>query len=69
MKLKQISGHSFVPMSVQEMLEASIYADAEQARVDLQKYFPNHLVRNNADALKVAVKDGSFFIAEFRRVG
>ena len=68
MKIIQISGHDFVPSPVQRTIESSIYSDAEQARVDVQKYFPNHLVCSSPDALRVTLKDKSFYIAEFRRI-
>jgi len=68
MKIMQVRGHDFMPEVARKRLEASVFGSGEEAVRDVQQVFPNHIVYEEAGSLRVAVKDRSFQVAEFRKL-
>ncbi len=69
MKIKQVNGIQLVPEVTRKYLETVVYPSADRARQDIQHCFPNHVVCEDAGRLRVAVRDKSFFIADFMQIG
>jgi hypothetical protein len=68
MRIKQVSGQSLLTEEARKRLEAIVFHNADTARHDLERYFPNHIVSNEAGRLRIAVRDKTFFIAEFKEI-
>lgn len=65
MRIKQLSGHDLVPDVARRRLEEEVFSSVDVAKRELQSFFPHHLVCEDGLRLRIAVRDRSFFVAEF----
>lgn len=68
MKLKQVSGVELLSQESRKRLESIYYANLDTAKQVVQREFPNHVVREQAERLLVSVKDCSFNVAIFEKL-
>ena len=68
MRIKQLSGHDLVPDVARRRLEEEVFSTVEVAKRELQAFFPHHLVCEDGARLRIAVRDRSFYVAEFLEV-
>ena len=68
MRIRQVRGHDFMPEVARRRLEECVFGSGADAVRDVQVMFPNHVVYEEENSLRVAVKDRSFQVAEFRKV-
>jgi hypothetical protein len=65
MRIRQVTGHYLMPDVARKRLEESVFGSGEEALRNVQEVFPNHVVYEEANSLRVAVRDRSFQVAEF----
>ncbi|HUI64405.1 MAG TPA: hypothetical protein VL126_06170 [Bacteroidota bacterium] len=68
MKIRLVRGSLLLAESSRRRLENSSFPSLEQARVEVQHLFPNHLVFKEPGKISVVLRDRSFQVASFLEV-
>ena len=66
MRLKQILGQNLLSEHARQQFENASFSDLGNARVFIQRKFPNHVVHKDGNRIVVANKDRSFHVAVFK---